>query len=319
MSIVVSNLTKRFGEFTALDDVSIHVDGGSLTALLGPSGSGKSTLLRVIAGLERPDAGTVFIDDKNVTGIPPQQRGVGFVFQHYAAFKHMTVYDNVAFGLKIRKRPKAETKARVDQLLELVQLQGLAKRYPSQLSGGQRQRMGLARALAVDPTVLLLDEPFGALDARVRTELRAWLRRLHDETHTTTVIVTHDQEEAMEVADEVVVMNQGRIEQVGGPRELYERPANEFVMSFVGQVNRVGDAFVRPHDFELSVEPNGSTHEAMINRIVHLGFDVRVELVNADDDRFSIQLTRDEAERLELEQGQIVFVRPTRATTFAVD
>src|SRR5262245_53976895 len=247
------NITKRFGEFTALDDVSIEVAGGSLTALLGPSGSGKSTLLRVIAGLEQPDAGAVFIEDENVTGRAPQERGVGFVFQHYAAFKHMTVYDNVAFGLKIRKRPRAETKARVDQLLDLVQLQGLARRYPSQLSGGQRQRMGLARALAVDPTVLLLDEPFGALDARVRTELRAWLRRLHDETHTTTVIVTHDQVEAMEVADEVVVINSGRIEQIAGPRELYEHPANEFVMSFVGQVNRVGDMFVRPPDFELSL------------------------------------------------------------------
>src|SRR5262249_54486161 len=218
-----------FGTFTALDDVSVSVEAGSLTALLGPSGSGKSTLLRVIAGLERPDAGTVSISGVDVTGRPPQQRGVGFVFQHYAAFKHMTVYDNVAFGLSIRKRPKAEIKERVGRLLELVQLEGLAKRYPAQLSGGQGQRMGLARAVAVDPEVLLLDEPFGALDARVRKELRAWLRRLHDETHTTTVIVTHDQEEAMEVADEVVVMNRGGIEQIAGPVELYERPANEFV------------------------------------------------------------------------------------------
>src|SRR5262249_25076734 len=211
MSISVSHVSKTFGSFTALDDVSVSVEAGSLTALLGPSGSGKSTLLRVIAGLERPDAGRVSIANVDVTGRPPQQRGVGFVFQHYAAFKHMTVWDNVAFGLSIRKRPKAEIKQRVHDLLELVQLEGLAKRYPAQLSGGQRQRMGLARALAVDPEVLLLDEPFGALDARVRKELRAWLRRLHDETHTTTVIVTHDQEEAMEVADEVVVMNRGRI------------------------------------------------------------------------------------------------------------
>src|SRR5262249_33221020 len=296
MSISVSHVSKTFGSFTALDDVSVSVEAGSLTALLGPSGSGKSTLLRVIAGLERPDAGRVSIASVDVTGRPPQQRGVGFVFQHYAAFKHMTVWDNVAFGLSIRKRPKAEIKQRVHELLELVQLEGLAKRYPAQLSGGQRQRMGLARALAVDPEVLLLDEPFGALDARVRKELRAWLRRLHDETHTTTVIVTHDQEEAMEVADEVVVMNRGRIEQVAGPVELYERPANEFVMTFVGQANRLGDAFVRPHDFELSLVPGDAGREAMIERIVHLGFDVRVELLDEDGGRFSVQLTSDEAE-----------------------
>jgi sulfate transport system ATP-binding protein len=296
--------------------VSVEVETGSLTALLGPSGSGKSTLLRVVAGLETPDAGAVRIGDEDVTALPPQERGVGFVFQHYAAFKHMTVYDNVAFGLKIRKRPKAEIRERVGTLLELVQLEGLAKRYPAQLSGGQRQRMGLARALAVDPSVLLLDEPFGALDARVRTELRAWLRRLHDETHATTVIVTHDQEEAMEVADEVVVMNRGRVEQVAGPRELYERPSNAFVMSFVGQVNRLGETYVRPHDLELLLEPNDSTREAMIERIVHLGFEVRVELVRDDGERLSVQTTRDEAEQLELEQGQIVFVSPTRETVF---
>jgi sulfate/thiosulfate transport system ATP-binding protein len=316
MSISVRNISKRFGDFVALGDVSVDVKTGALTALLGPSGSGKSTLLRVIAGLEQPDSGTVFIGDKNVTGRPPQERGVGFVFQHYAAFKHMTVRDNVAFGLAIRKRPKAEIRERVAQLLELVQLEGLADRYPAQLSGGQRQRMGLARALAVDPSVLLLDEPFGALDARVRTELRLWLRRLHDETHTTTVIVTHDQEEAMEVADEVVVMNRGRIEQIAGPRKLYEHPANEFVMSFVGQVNRVDDTFVRPHDLELTVEANGTTREAMIERIVHLGFEVRVELVRDDGERLNVQVTRDEAERLELETGQIVFVKPTRQTVF---
>jgi sulfate transport system ATP-binding protein len=316
MSISVQNVSKRFGDFVALEDVSVEVASGSLTALLGPSGSGKSTLLRVIAGLETPDSGTVFIGDDNMTGAPPQDRGVGFVFQHYAAFKHMTVYDNIAFGMKIRKRPRAEIRERVAKLLELVQLEGLAKRFPAQLSGGQRQRMGLARALAVDPEVLLLDEPFGALDARVRTELRLWLRRLHDETHTTTVIVTHDQEEAMEVADEVVVMNRGRIEQVAGPRELYERPANEFVMSFVGQVNRFGDAYVRPHDLELTLEANGTTREATIERIVHFGFAVRVDLVRDDGERVSVQLTRDEAERLPLEQGQIVFVKPTKQTTF---
>jgi sulfate transport system ATP-binding protein len=317
MSISVRNVSKQFGDFVALESISIEVKSGSLTALLGPSGSGKSTLLRVIAGLEKPDAGSVFIGEANVTGRAPQQRGVGFVFQHYAAFKHMTVADNVAFGLTIRKRPKEEIRARVAELLDLVQLQGLAKRYPAQLSGGQRQRMGLARALAVDPTVLLLDEPFGALDAQVRAELRDWLRRLHDETHTTTVIVTHDQEEAMEVADEVVVMNRGHIEQIAGPRELYEQPANEFVMSFVGQVNRVGGAFVRPHDLELTLEPNGATPEAMVERIVHLGFEVRVDLVRDDGERLSVQLTRDEAERLELDQGQIVYIRPTRQTVFS--
>ena len=290
---------------------------GSLTALLGPSGSGKSTLLRVIAGLERPDSGSVFIDDEDVTGRRPQDRGVGFVFQHYAAFKHMTVYDNVAFGMKIRKRPKAETKARVQQLLELVQLDGLAKRYPSQLSGGQRQRMGLARALAVDPAVLLLDEPFGALDAQVRAELRVWLRRLHEETHTTTVIVTHDQEEAMDVADEVVVMNRGKVEQVAPPRHLYEEPANEFVMTFVGQAHRFDDTFVRPHDLEVTLHPNGTTREAMVERIVHLGFEVRVELVRDDGEHFSVQVTRDHAELLELATGQIVYVKPTRQTTFS--
>ncbi|HEY3922708.1 MAG TPA: TOBE-like domain-containing protein [Gaiellaceae bacterium] len=317
MSIVACNLSKRFGDFQALDDVSVSVAGGSLTALLGPSGSGKSTLLRVIAGLERPDSGEVSLGGVDVTGRAPQDRGIGFVFQHYAAFKHMTVWDNIAFGLSIRKRPRDEIGKRVAELLELVQLEGLAKRYPAQLSGGQRQRMGLARALAVDPEVLLLDEPFGALDARVRKELRAWLRRLHDETHTTTVIVTHDQEEAMEVADEVVVMNKGKVEQVADPRRLYEHPANEFVMTFVGQANRLGDSFVRPHDLDLVLEPNGQTREAMIERVVHLGFEVRIELVREDGEPLSVQITRDEAERLELERGQIVYVRPTRETTFA--
>jgi sulfate transport system ATP-binding protein len=316
MSIVARGITKRFGDFVALDGVSLEVPTGSLTALLGPSGSGKSTLLRVIAGLERPDEGEVLIAEEDVTGRAPQRRGVGFVFQHYAAFKHMTVYENVAFGLKIRRRPRAEIRRRVGELLELVQLEGFAKRYPAQLSGGQRQRMGLARALAVDPKVLLLDEPFGALDARVRKELRAWLRRLHDETHTTTLIVTHDQEEAMEVADRIALVNAGRIEQVGGPRELYEHPANEFVMSFVGPVNRVGGAYVRPHDVDLTLTPNGSTREAMVERLVHLGFEVRVELVRDDGERLSAQLTREQAEALELERGQIVYVRPTRETTF---
>jgi sulfate/thiosulfate transport system ATP-binding protein len=310
------DIVKRFGDFTALHRVSVDVPTGTLTALLGPSGSGKSTLLRVIAGLERPDEGVIHLDGEDVTRVPPQDRGVGFVFQHYAAFKHMTLWENVAFGLKIRHRPRAEIEERVSKLLELVQLTRLGDRYPAQLSGGQRQRMGLARALAVDPKVLLLDEPFGALDARVRKELRVWLRRLHDETHTTTVIVTHDQEEAMEVAERVVVMNAGRIEQVAAPRDLYDQPANEFVMSFVGPVNRVGDAFIRPHDVELLLEPDGATQEAMVERLVHLGFEVRVELVRDDGEHLSAQLTREQVDALELQRGQIVYVRPTRQTVF---
>jgi sulfate/thiosulfate transport system ATP-binding protein len=318
MSISIRNVSKNFGAFVALDDVSLEVPTGSLVALLGPSGSGKSTLLRIVAGLERPAAGTVHIAGENVTVRSPQDRGIGFVFQHYAAFKHMTVHDNIAFGLKIRKRPRREIEERVQRLIELVQLGGMAKRYPSQLSGGQRQRMGLARALAVEPKVLLLDEPFGALDARVRKELRIWLRRLHDETHTTTVIVTHDQEEAMEVAETVAVMNRGRIEQVAGPVELYEHPANEFVMEFVGAVNRLGDAYVRPHDLELTLAPNGTTREGMVTRLVHLGFEVRVELIRDDGEQLSAQLTREEAAALELAVGQIVYVRPTRQTTFAL-
>jgi sulfate transport system ATP-binding protein len=310
-------VTKRFGEFVALDNVSLALASGSLTALLGPSGSGKSTLLRVIAGLEKPDAGEVLIHGETVTAVPPQSRGVGMVFQHYAAFKHMTVWENVAFGLKVRRRPRAEIRERVGDLLRLVGLEGLGERYPAQLSGGQRQRMGLARALAVEPAVLLLDEPFGALDARVRKELRAWLRRLHDETHVTTVIVTHDQEEAMDVADRIALMNAGAIEQTGKPRDLYEHPANEFVMSFVGPVNRIGSAFVRPHDVELLVEPNGSSREALVERLSHLGFEVRAELVRDDGERLVAQLSREAAEALELAPGQIVYVRTLRETVFA--
>jgi len=243
VAIEARNVTKRFGDFVAVDDVSIFVESGSLTALLGPSGSGKSTLLRVIAGLEVADAGDVFISGKEATALAPQKRGVGFVFQHYAPFTHMTVWDNVAFGLSIRRRPKREIRARVAELLELVQLTGLGGRYPAQLSGGQRQRMALARALAPEPEVLLLDEPFGALDARVRKELREWLLHLHDEMHVTTIFVTHDQEEALELADNIVVMNRGHVEQVAPPRQLYDEPANAFVMSFVGPVNRIGDTW----------------------------------------------------------------------------
>ena len=317
MAIEARNVTKRFGDFLALDDVSISVESGSLTGLLGPSGSGKSTLLRVIAGLETPDVGEVFISGKEATAVAPQKRGVGFVFQHYAPFTHMTVWDNIAFGLTIRRRPKAEVQARVSELLELVQLPGLGNRYPSQLSGGQRQRMALARALAAEPEVLLLDEPFGALDARVRKELREWLLRLHDEMHVTTIFVTHDQEEALELADTVVVMNAGRVEQVAPPRELYDEPANPFVMSFVGPVNRLGEAWVRPHDIEIQHEPNGVTQEAQVERIVPLGFEVRVDLVRDDGERLHVQLTRNEAEVLELARGDIVYVRTRREKTFA--
>jgi sulfate/thiosulfate transport system ATP-binding protein len=317
VAIVGRSLTKKFGSFTALDDVSIEVPAGSLTALLGPSGSGKSTLLRVIAGLERPEAGSVELDGVDVSGQAAQKRGVGFVFQHYAAFKHMTVYENVAFGLKIRRWQKAKTRERVHELLNLVQLDGLANRYPSQLSGGQRQRMALARALAVEPKVLLLDEPFGALDAKVRKDLRQWLRRLHDEVHVTTIFVTHDQEEAMDIAKQLVVMNDGRIEQTGSASELYEKPANEFVMSFVGEVNRLGDHLVRPHDIDVLMHPNGETEEAKVERIVSLGFEVRVELALADGGEIWAQLTRGEAEQLELRHGQIVYVRPERTKTFS--
>jgi sulfate/thiosulfate transport system ATP-binding protein len=317
MSIVVENASKRFGDFQALDDVSLTVPDGSLTALLGPSGSGKSTLLRIIAGLEEPDAGTVLISGEDATEKPAQKRGVGFVFQHYAAFKHMTVYENVAFGLKIRRWQRPKVRERVHELLNLVQLDGLADRYPSQLSGGQRQRMALARALAVEPRVLLLDEPFGALDAKVRKDLRAWLRRLHDEVHVTTIFVTHDQEEAMDIAKQLVVMNDGRIEQTGTATELYEKPANEFVMSFVGEVNRLGEHLVRPHDIDVLMQPNGETEEAMVERIVGLGFEVRVELALADGKEIWAQLTREQAEQLELRENQIVYVRPERTKVFS--
>src|ERR671924_413975 len=300
MAIAVDSVFKRFGDFTALDDVSVEVPDGSLTALLGPSGSGKSTLLRAIAGLDEPDSGEIVIDGQVATGLPPQRRNVGFVFQHYAAFKHMTVRDNVGFGLTIRKRPREEIEARVDELLNLVHLDGFAHRYPSQLSGGQRQRMALARALAVQPRVLLLDEPFGALDATVRKELRVWLRRLHDEMHVTTVFVTHDQEEAMEVAEQIVVLGDGRIEQVGSPRDLYEQPANEFVMRFIGPVTPLGERWLRPHDVDILLEPVKGATEAMIDRVTHLGFEVRVELSLGDGETTWAQTTRTQAEELEL-------------------
>ena len=286
--------------FTALDDVSLEIPDGSLTAVLGPSGSGKSTLLRIVAGLERPDSGEVLLAGEDATRLAPQRRNVGFVFQHYAAFKHMTVRDNVGFALSIRKRPKQEIRERVDELLELVQLSGFADRYPSKLSGGQRQRMALARALAAKPRVLLLDEPFGALDARVRAELRDWLRRLHEEVHVTTVFVTHDQEEAMEVADRVAVLDHGRLEQVGAPAELYDSPASEFVLRFVGDAVRLGDRLVRPHEVVLRRWPSDGAVEVEIERIAVLGADARVELADGSGERLTARLRRDELEDLDL-------------------
>jgi sulfate transport system ATP-binding protein len=315
MKIDITDISKHFGDFHALENVSLEVPEGSLTALLGPSGSGKSTLLRIVAGLETPDSGTVHIAGADVSHVAPQRRGIGFVFQHYAAFTHMSVRDNVAFGLSIRKRPKAEIRSRVDELLELVGLTKWADQRPAQLSGGQRQRMALARALAVAPKVLLLDEPFGALDAIVRAELRAWLRRLHDEQGTTTVLVTHDQEEAMEVADRIAVMSQGHIEQVGPPREIYDRPATEFVMGFVGRVSRLGGSLVRPHDFRISLTRDERTIEALARRVLHLGFEVRVELVLSDGSEAIAQMTRSQAEELELADGDIVYVRPPAGVT----
>jgi sulfate transport system ATP-binding protein len=317
MAIEVRNVSKSFNGFQAIQDISLTVPDGSLTALLGPSGGGKSTLLRVIAGLEQPDAGEVLFSGEAVTNLPAQDRGVGFVFQHYAAFKHMSVRDNIAFGLKIRKRPKPEIRERVDELLALVHLGGWADRYPSQLSGGQRQRMALARALAVQPKVLLLDEPFGALDATVRRELREWLRKLHDEVHVTTIFVTHDQEEALEVAGQVAVLNAGRIEQTGTPDDLYERPANAFVMGFVGSVSQLGETWVRPHDIDVLEDEEDGALQALVERVAKVGFEVRVETVLADGTSVPVLVTRQEADELELRAGQIVWLRVHRARAFA--
>jgi sulfate/thiosulfate transport system ATP-binding protein len=314
MRIDVTDISKRFGGFVALEDVTLDVPEGALTALLGPSGSGKSTLLRIIAGLETPDAGTVRIAGQDVTRARPQDRGVGFVFQHYAAFAHMSVFDNVAFGLKIRKRKPPEVRAKVEELLALVGLTQWAGQRPHQLSGGQRQRMALARALAVEPRVLLLDEPFGALDANVRAELRRWLRRLHDEQGVTTVLVTHDQEEAMEVADTIAVMNKARIEQVGAPREVYDNPASPFVMGFLGPVSRIDGRLVRPHDVTISLAPVDGAVEAMISRVIHLGFEVRIELELPTGEAARAQLTRGQTDELELSSGDVVYVRPPRGS-----
>lgn len=332
MGIVVENVSKNFGDFQAVNQVNLEIKSGSLVALLGPSGSGKSTLLRLIAGLEMPDSGKILLTGKDATYQSVQERNIGFVFQHYALFKHLTVRQNIGFGLEIRKVPAKKIKGRVDQLLELVQLSGLGDRYPSQLSGGQRQRVALARALAVEPKVLLLDEPFGALDAKVRKDLRAWLRRLHDEVHVTTVFVTHDQEEAMEVSDQVVVMNKGRVEQVGTPAEIYDHPATAFVMSFIGPVNvlsntsnifpscglnsRDSQVFLRPQDVLIAREPDGTTAPATVTRLIHLGWEIQTELTLDDGQVVVAHLTRDRFNELQLEPQEKVYVKPKDARSF---
>jgi sulfate transport system ATP-binding protein len=309
MSIQVRNVSKSFGEFHALDNVSVDIDSGQLTAVLGPSGGGKSTLLRIIAGLETAATGTVLIDGNDVTNVAARDRGIGFVFQHYAAFTHMTVFDNVAFGLKVAKTPKPKIRGRVNDLLNLVHLDGLANRYPSELSGGQRQRMALARALAVEPGLLLLDEPFGALDVKVRQELREWLRRLHDEVHTTTIFVTHDQEEAMEIADQIIVINAGRVEQAGNPDELYDHPVNDFVMGFLGTVTRLGNTLVRPHDIRVSLTPEAGAHEAVIDRLTSLGFETRIVVIpTGGGEPITVQLTRNQIHELGLTVGAKVYL-----------
>ena len=314
MAIEAAHINKRFGDFVALDDVDLTVRSGQLTALLGPSGGGKSTLLRIIAGLEQADSGSVTIEGVESTRLPPQQRDVGFVFQHYAAFKHLSVFRNVAFGLEVRKRPKDQIRARVHELLELVHLDQFADRLPSQLSGGQRQRMALARALAAEPKVLLLDEPFGALDAKVRKELREWLRRLHDEVHVTTIFVTHDQEEALEVADELVVINHGVVEQVGSPNDLYDRPANEFVMEFLGPVTHLNGRLVRPHDVDVFGSAEPGTVLARVERLQRVGHEVRADLVESGTE-LKVQLTRGQVDSLDLSPGADVWVRPARTAS----
>jgi sulfate/thiosulfate transport system ATP-binding protein len=344
LAISVRHLSKRYGTFQAVDDVSFDVPAGELVALLGPSGSGKSTILRIIAGLETAEAGSVELTGEDATAVPIQRRGVGFVFQHYALFRHMTVRDNIAFGLKVRKLPSAEIRTRVDELLNLVQLTGYATRYPSQLSGGQRQRVALARALAPRPKVLLLDEPFGALDAKVRDELRTWLRRLHDEVHVTSLFVTHDQQEAFEVADQVVVLNRGKIEQMGPPQDLYERPATPFVTGFLGSVNILkgqsasglailGDGiqvpthsgahdgpisvYVRPHDLELTHERNGRpSWPGRVVRVTPLGAFMRLDVALADGTDVRVELSRDRYAALEPRIGETLFVAPRDLKVF---
>ena len=349
MSIEIRNVTKRFGTFTALDNVSLDINSGELVALLGPSGSGKTTLLRAISGLEKTDWGTIRFHGNDASDLSVHERNVGFVFQHYALFRHMTVFENIAFGLRVkprRERPKEQQiAAKVHELLNLVQLDWLADRYPAQLSGGQRQRIALARALAVEPRVLLLDEPFGALDAKVRKELRRWLRRLHDEIHVTSVFVTHDQEEALEVADRVVIMNHGNIEQIGTPDEVYGNPASPFVYHFLGDVNlfhgrvnagrvSIGDyqqdidehaeaedaaavAFVRPHDLELSREFSADVlTSATVEHIQAVGPRVRVELRCGDESIIDVELGREQFQLLKLQVGEHVYIKPKNIRVF---
>ncbi len=340
MSIFVNNVFKKFGNFQALENINLEVKEGTLVALLGPSGSGKSTLLRAIAGLEPPDQGSILINGQDATHVDIRKRNIGFVFQHYALFKHLTIRKNIAFGLEIRKTPAKQIKQRVEELLELIQLKGLGDRYPSQLSGGQRQRVALARALAVQPQVLLLDEPFGALDAKVRKELRDWLRNLHDEVHLTSIFVTHDQEEAMGVADEIVVMNNGKIEQIGTPAEIYDHPATPFVMSFIGEVNVLPSsaplfqnnsqdviktngyhasyaAFVRPHDLAVQTESDEVTSQAIIKRIIHLGWEIQVELILPDEQSVVAHLSREQFAELDLHINQTVFIKPRQTKFFS--
>jgi sulfate transport system ATP-binding protein len=333
MSIVVHQVSKQFGTFTALADINLEVSEGKLVALLGPSGSGKSTLLRAIAGLEQPDTGTIMINGRNTTHLDIRKRNIGFVFQHYALFKHLTVKQNIAFGLELRQRSKRGIRYKVDELLDLIQLQGMGDRYPHQLSGGQRQRVALARALAVEPEVLLLDEPFGALDAKVRKELRLWLRRLHDEVHVTSVFVTHDQEEAMEVADEIVIMNHGKIEQVGTPAQIYDHPATPFVMSFIGEVNILPShislvqtletknnssfAFVRPHEIIIQNHPSEDNTQATITHIIHKGREIQVQLDLEDHSNVLVLLNREQFDHLHLEVNQRVFIKPRNTRFFS--
>ena len=343
MSIEIQDVSKAFGSFQALSDINLTVGSGELVALLGPSGSGKTTLLRIIAGLEFATQGTILFDGADASRRDARSRNVGFVFQHYALFRHMTIFENVAFGLRVRPRgtrPSNETiKVRVHELLNLVQLDGLAARFPSQLSGGQRQRVALARALAVEPSVLLLDEPFGALDARVRQELRSWLRRLHDDLHITSVFVTHDQEEALEVSDRVVVMNHGKIEQIGTPDEVYEHPANPFVLNFLGSVNvfhgrtKAGEtppapeatgrntAYVRPHELDISRQPDSATGVEAVVRYIHaIGPTVRVELESQEGEtRLDAELTRERFQELQLKTGEVVYATPRRLQVFSDD
>jgi sulfate transport system ATP-binding protein len=347
MSILVEDVTKRFGDHTALDKVSLEVPSGALVALLGPSGSGKTTLLRIIAGLESADEGSVRLDDEDAGQLDVRDRNIGFVFQHYALFRHMTVYDNIAFALKVRGRPKKEISVRVRELLRLIQLEGIERRYPAQLSGGQRQRVALARALAARPQVLLLDEPFGALDARVRKELRDWLRRLHDEIHVTSVFVTHDQEEALELADRIVVMNRGKIEQTGTPDEVYHNPANPFVMKFLGQVNlfhgRVEEGevvlggpvpqpsaqagqgagrqvvgYVRPHQLDIARYQNGTpSWTARVLRVNAAGVQVRIEALLTEENRtVEVVMPQERYEELALQAGETVFVKAKAIKVF---